>query len=432
MSGGTVIDARLRPGERDRLIDEIRAELPLWLRRAAVPVSSPVDELTDLLRFDAEDIRSVHAAHILLSLEAQQFVHALPLALRHPVPATARPQEIGPAVRGPIDWPATNVLHAGGRSSDYVTRPRRRTFDTPEHRALAWTLSRLESLLSQVKSLVANDTHRDGDTKAMSLSRRLAEVQRATRVARRVTWFGDVPSARPTVAVRNRLAASRNSFVRQALAPLIKRLLTNETNDPDALSQLLCERYFTPSRDSLLYEVLVLIRLDRALSASDVQHVRRKLFSASGVVAEYRLSDGDRIHLRQQTWPVGPDAGSRRTATAHRHDLAAASTRPDILVQRLGQRPDFVALELKASRKPSTIGSGLSQLLGYLHDRPGLFARNPAGWLVPLPFDELRRTDPRDSDPLWIVDADRVADAVASRFAPAPRPSAEEHLPVPT
>jgi hypothetical protein len=411
-----VIDGTFRDGEREELLEEVEAELPLWLTRSAVPNPEPVGELTELLRFEARDLRRVHAVHVCLSEPIERLVAALPAALRRPVPATDRPRETGAAVRGPIDWLATVQLHAGGQPGVYATRPRRRTFDTPEHRSLRWALQRL-GMFTALADL-DSDPGADADEAdpVESLGARLAAVGRVLRFARRTTWLVDVPAERPTPRTRHRLAGSRSPFIRTVLAPAVERLLRDDTQDPHELARLLRERYFTPARNWRLHEVVVLIRIDRALAGADVHHRRRKLFSASGTVAEYRLPDGDRIHVRQQTWPGRSGATSRRIATGSRHGLDLAPTRPDIVVQRIGDKPDLVVLELKASRSKSTLGEGLSQLLGYLYDRPGLFGLPPAGWLVPLPFSKLTETEPDIDEPLWIVDATKVADAVVKRM----------------
>ena len=134
--------------------------------------------------------------------------------------------------------------------------------------------------------------------------------------------------------------------------------------------------------------------------------LRRRGWSCS------RLSGGDEIHLRYQGWDSGP---SRRQMTAARHGVTVAPSQPDIVVQRAGVLADRVVLELKASRRPGTLGDGLSQLLGYLYERPLLFDRMLAGWLVPLPNAIATLADADPAEPLWIVAADQVASAVTER-----------------
>lgn len=329
------------------------------------------------------------------------------------MPNTERPRESGAAVRGPIDWPATVRRHAVGQTGTYVTRPRRRTFDTPEHRALQWALRALNEAVTLAR-MPSSDSAPD---RSESVAKNVDAVRRALRFARRSEWLREIHAERPTAHTRQRLRRSRNPWVQAVLSPTVELLLRQGHADPARLTTVLRQRYFVPERDWLLYEVVVLIRLDRALCAANLDHVRRALFSESGVAAVYRLADGSEVRLRQQSWPTGGET-SRRQATAKRHGLHVLPSRPDLIAERTSPTPDVVVLELKASRVAATLGGGLSQLLGYLHERPGLFATQPAGWLVPLPSEELVDVEADPRQPLWIVPADRVADAVVARFVP--------------
>ena len=408
-----MVDALLRPGEREQLLDEIEAELPLWLARAAIPSEDPVSELTDLLRFDGEDLLRVLAVHLCTNPIVQAFAEGLPTALRTPIPSTERPRDVSVAIRGPIDWPATVQVHAAGQAGTYVTRPRRRTFDTPEHRALGWAVRALAAAVDRA-SMGPSDGVREPD--AETVAGRIAGIRRAVRLANRTEWLSTIPAQKPNARTRQRLRASRNGWVRTRLAPLVERLLLQDRTDPQQLGRILRERYFVPERNWLLYEVAVLIRIDRAFATASADHVRRSLFSAAGVVAVYRLHDGAEIRVRQQGWPAGSGTASRRQQTGRRHGLDVRASRPDLVIERSGPREDRVILELKASRSAGTLGSGLSQLLGYLHERPTLFDVQPAGWLVPLPWERLVDVAPDRAEPLWIVPADRVADALVDRF----------------
>jgi hypothetical protein len=406
MSG---IDADLAPREREALIDEVAAQLPLWLQRAAEPRPQAVDQLVDLLGFTADTLRRVRAVHALLSDRVTRLLAALPAALRSPRPASERPVELAGVVRGPVDWPATARLQAAGLPAMFVVSPRRRVFDTPEHRALAWVLRRLEALCA-----IALQQAPDGEPRSGSWTAAALHARRLVAHSRRVAWLAALRPERPDHRARTRIRHSRNRFAAGPLSDAIDALIDYESAEGEVLAALIAERYFTPETDWRLFEVVVLIRIDRALAAR-AGGVRRYLMSDTGVVGRYTLPDGDRIDLRYQGWGGGP---SRRADTLVRHGLPVSSSRPDILVERSGAHPDLVVLELKASRNPGTIGDGLSQLLGYLNDRPERLSTQPAGWLVPFPFDALEPLSPDPAEPLWIVPADSVADAIVTRMAP--------------
>jgi hypothetical protein len=286
--------------------------------------------------------------------------------------------------------------------------PRRRVFDTPEHRALAWALARLDDTATIALGPSDDDIADPASWTADALA-----VGRRVHWARRVDWLSGITPRRPDQRVRGRLRRSRDWFVAGPLSEVLDTLIAFETTDGPTLASLLAQRYFIPERDWRLFEVVVLIRLDRAL-ADAADGVRRALMSESGQVGTYRIGPDQDVRLRYQRWP---DAASRRQAAAARHGVTVAPSQPDIIVERLGVQPDRVVLELKASRRPGTLGDGLSQLLGYLHERPSLFGPQPAGWLVPLPNSELEAVDPDPGEPLWIVTADQVADAIVRRMA---------------
>lgn len=68
-------------------------------------------------------------------------------------------------------------------------------------------------------------------------------------------------------------------------------------------------------------------------------------------------------------------------------------------------------LELKASASGAYLSSGFAQLLGYLRDRPGLFAAPASGWLV-APSSTAYTFKAPGSRSLWITSANEVGDAV--------------------
>jgi hypothetical protein len=423
----TTVDATLELDEPNALLDEVRLQLPLWLQRAAQPQPEATDQLVDLLGFTKASLNRVRAVHALLSPAVSQLVDALPAAMRSPRPATERPLELSGVVRGPVDWAATARLHATGQSATFVVSPRRRVFDTPEHRALAWTLARLEDLS---RIALAADDDDDDDDEASDPASWVAVAERVRRIvrwARRVEWLSGLRPDRPDRRTRARLARSRSRFTAGPLSGALTVLLAYDTQDETQLAAILAQIYFTPERDWRLFEVVVLIRLDKAL-ADAADGVRRKLMSDSGQVGTYTLSDGDEIRLRYQGW--SPGGLSRRQATAKRHGITVSASRPDIIVQRVGNAADSVVLELKASRRPDTLGDGLSQLLGYLYERPTLFAAQPSGWLVPLDEAVAGPTKPDPTEPLWIVPADAIAAAVIDRFAEVAESGDTDHIDV--
>ncbi len=96
--------------------------------------------------------------------------------------------------------------------------------------------------------------------------------------------------------------------------------------------------------------------------------------------------------------------------------LRAGPPRPDLYISRCGAAPDAAVLELKATTSASYLGAGLSQLLGYLAERPGAWTTPPSGWLVAPTSPAFIAADPNGAE-LWVVSADEVAAAAVARFA---------------
>ena len=197
--------------------------------------------------------------------------------------------------------------------------------------------------------------------------------------------------------------------------------------DPDeqTLSEVLCQRYFEPHRAWKLFEVLVALRLARELSrpTHGLGRRRSRLLAGSDravAFARYGLPGGGELSLTYQGWPADVGA-SVRQKTAVRHGFHPKPSIPDLFVSRTdahGAIEDAVVLELKATKRGGYLGEGLSQLLGYLGERPELLDQPPSGWLVAPASDAFSSAAPQLGEALWIVDADEVAARVAERFLP--------------
>lgn len=183
------------------------------------------------------------------------------------------------------------------------------------------------------------------------------------------------------------------------------------------ITELLCERWFRPTQDWRLFEVVVALRLARAFAAaSPVRRRARLLYDTGGSpYARYTLADGDEVRLHYQGWPPFKTPSQHAEARA-RHQLRAGPPRPDLYISRCGAAPDAAVLELKATTSASYLGAGLSQLLGYLAERPGAWTTPPSGWLVAPTSPAFIAADPNGAE-LWVVSADEVAAAAVARFA---------------
>jgi hypothetical protein len=406
--------------EYGAMLDEVRGYLPAFLMRSAVEQHDPAGDVRELLALAPEDLERVRAVHACLDDRVRAFIDSLEAGMRRPVTSTDRPREISQSVRGPIDWGATVRYRGlvGNDPSRFVVRPGRRIFDTPENRTLAWILDQLD--LGARRALKTALDAQDDDDSAGWYGQ-LLRVRAAVRRARRVEWLHEVPAERPTPAVRQRLAAARITFFRTYVAGAAEALLVAQRNDEHSLTEMLCARFFRPKEVWRLFEVTVALRLAREFTKpehSDGVRRARLLAGAGGVsaFARYRLHNGDEVSLLYQRWP-SRKGRTIRQETAKRHGFTPASSIPDLFLVRTGKRPDRVILELKATKQPGYLGAGLSQLLGYLAERPEDFGPAPAAWLVAPPCEIFRAAEPVAGEPLWIVGADDVAQAAVRRFA---------------
>lgn len=406
------------------MLSEVRAYLPAFLSPAATEQGDPVGDAQELLGLHAIDLARVLSVHVCLSDEVRALSDSLGSGLRRPLMATERPKEQTQTVRGPIDWAGTVRLRAGSGwdRTRFVVRPGRRVFDVPENRALAWVLERLRLAVDAASALVSLDSVPAETGWLSSLKHLDAVLRRATRVE----WLREIPAERPSTNTRARLRAARTAFYRITLGRAVEVLLTLVDPGPDEIASAICERYFRPDKAWRLFEVLVALRLARELGQPEhglTPRPRRLLTGTPGGTpfARFQLADYSEIRLYYQGWPR-TKTPSEREGAARRHGMPVVSSIPDLFVTRVGADgsvQDAAVLELKASKRPGYLGEGLSQLLGYLGERPSIFGTQPSGWLVAPTSSAFQPAPPDGQKPLWIVAADEVAAAVRGRFLPA-------------
>jgi hypothetical protein len=410
----------LSPAEREALLAEVVSYLPAFLRRDATEQEDPAGDVRELLDLADEDRDRVVAVHICLDSDVRAFGAALERGLARPL-AGARPQAVvGQSVRGPIDWGATGRLRAmsPGERASFVVREPRAAYDTPENRALAWLLQRLESRIDAATHWPVSEP--DGEEE-LTWSEKIDLLRAQVAAARRTPWLASIRSEAPTANTLVRLRSARLTFYSELLRAAIESVLRLSRPTPAVLTEVLSKRYFVPQRDSLLFELAVALRLARAFKEVSPRKRRTRLLVGEGksTYARYSFDDGSEVRLAYQSWP---DAGETvRQRLGARHGLAVGRGFPDIFIVRKAEEGDDTAiLELKASLNPSTLRGGLGELLAYLGDRPNLFAVFPAGWLVAPASAPFTAAAADTAFPLWIVSADEVAGAAVARFAPAP------------
>jgi hypothetical protein len=411
----SVVDTRFTEIERQSLIDEMRVELAAFIAGGTIERSSAIGEAAALLGLRPGDLRRVAAVHLALGDAVRALNASLGSALRSPKVDTTRPVIVGQTVRGGIDWGRTiRARGASGASPTlFAVRPAQRAFDTPENRALAWTLKQLESELRRVPSASRNPATGVHNANWMG---EIEGIRNSLETSMRTHWLRDIPAERPNARTLARLAASRSLFYRKTLRETIDALVDLiEAPGPKALTDLLCERYFVPERDWKLFEIVVAVRIARQLAQLASGRVDRLLVGIGrSPYAKFRIGSGE-VRLWYQSWPR--DSGpSSLLATARRYQMRSDPTRPDVVVEiRTGGQRYAILLELKASRSSSYLSQGIAQSLGYLHDRPDLFTEAPFAAIVCPSSSAFTPTDDVAGLDVAVVSSDEIAKWVVDR-----------------
>ncbi len=405
------IDSVIDPALRAVMLSEIQSLLPAFLSAASIERGGPITAAAELIGLPESDLRRVMAVHVMLSNPVRDLVGELPTGVRTPLTSSVRPRVAGRAVTSGIDWSAT-VRHRATSSplgDIWVTRPANRVFDIPENRALAWVLQTLEE-----RGLVAVPPTGEAPGEWGDEVRATTSLVHRTR---RIAWLEGVPAIWPGDEAYFRLKADRRGFygIRVANAARhLRRVLIAPS--PEEVVRALSERYFEPRHDWKLFEVAVLVRIARAVAEIGTRLSPTRLFhdGKSSPFARFRLSPSQEIRLWYQSWPPATRPSELDDAVRH-YQLPSGGNRPDIVVEFLagGTSVRALILELKASTSAAYLSTGLSQLLGYLRDRPALSTGEASGWLV-APAGSGYISRPADGRALWVTSADDVAAAVRS------------------
>lgn len=407
------IDTSFSATERQDLLDEVRHHLPAFLSAASTERYDPAGDVRDLLNLDASDLRRVVAAHLALTPQVRQFTSTLAQGMRHPRSEGVRVHEDSPVVRGSVDWGRTIRFRAARGAVDqrFVLMRNTRQFDLPENRALLWAIDRLSTELDRVRT--------SGDQPADSWQGEIDGMRTVLAAARQVHWIRGLKAERPTTDSFRRMRASRSALYANHLPELIEAIRRwCDEPTPEDITELLAARFFEPSRDWQLFEVVVALRLARKMATR--ASGRRKthlLGQGRRPYATYSVGP-DVVRLWYQSWPRD-SGGSNHRRTARRFKIAAGSPRPDIVVEV--QTPSdrwAVVIECKASSSPSYLSEGIFQLLGYLMDRPALFSGLAPGWLVAPPSQAFEDADPSDLL-VRVVSSNQVADLAAALVSAA-------------
>ena len=411
------IDSNLPESLHLELLDEVRQSLPAFLYKGASEQHDPVGDVRELLNLEEDALRKVLAVHQCLDKAVLRFGETCVNAMRHPITSTERPPEVSQVVRGPVDWGQTvrrRSLEAGN-SSLHVIRAAERVYDVPENQTVAWLVETISA-----RATVAGSEPSDAeDDEQKGWFARIVALGVQMRLAGQAAWLSKVKPRRPDARTLQRLASARSAFYAQDVYDAASVVLKLESVDEDSLTEVLAKRYFRPTETWRLFEVAIALRLAHGFSKASAEKRKTRLLEGGGRApyARYVMSDGSEIRLCYQHWPAGAGGGSLRWTTAQRHGFKPGFSRPDLFIAKSEPNPDAAILELKATRSAGYLGQGLSQLLSYLGERPGLFTRLPAGWLVAPESGTYSEAEAESDKELWVVGSENVAERAIQRFA---------------
>jgi hypothetical protein len=407
--------------EREALLGEVRSYLPAFLRRSATEQPDPAGDVRELLSLEQEDLDRVVAVHQCLAPEVLRFGEVVEAGLRRPFSQQTRTAVTSQAVRGPIDWAGTVKQRARtpGEVARYTVRePGPSTYDTAENRAVVWLLDRLDEVVDRATFWSIKKSS-DGQSRP-GWTEKINELRERLASARQAPWINGLTAERPTTWVLGSMRAARSRFWARDLPAAIESVMRLSEPSAEVLTAVLSERYFQPDDDGTLFEVAVALRLAKAFEALSPKKRRTRLLMGAGrsSFARFGFDDESEVSIAYQGWPDGRETMRRTFSGRHSIGKSPRDSIPDLIILRRRQdsTEDAVILELKASSNAAYLRSGLQELLAYLADRPDLWGKEPAGWLIAPASDAFEDAEADGSFPIWILDCDRVATAATDRF----------------
>lgn len=407
----SAIDSKLSPALRQEYLNEVRNWLPAFLVGASSERTQPLKDVTELLALDRRDLRRTIAVHLLLQEPAQKMLSELKIALRSPDSSSIRPPEVSRAVTGGIDWAGTSRIRSTSSPIEplFVIRKATRDFDTAANRVLAWVI---RTLLREFRlsGLLASQTR--SDSWRTELSHQFSRLDESARTP----WIRALRITRPSEKDFDSLRDNRKRFYRESLSDIAQLLKRFEDPPISDVVDLLTRRWFEPDRDWALFELVVLLKCERALAGRGTRERLGIAGAGRGPFAQIRLASGSLVRVWYQAWPPSTAPSELLDAIGH-YGLNSGGSRPDAVVEYLPTNgaARCVLLEMKSSESGEYLASGFLQLLGYLRERPTGLAGESRGWLVAPESSPLSSAPPAGRS-LWATSECGVAAALLERI----------------
>lgn len=432
--------------KREFLIGYITPYLALNL----YPGTRIVDRAVLELAFKVADInpeyrRDFARTHFLICKKVRSFLGQLE-AMRYQFSRSTWSQEeiaVG-AIRGPINWGKTMSARMAVGDPDYplfVTRPRQRTFDTPENQLLTFLLRRLRDLLEEVDTSGPVPVPEADTLRADSL---LSYLTWAEQEVRATLSTAQLRSVRVPAEVDARLlentAASRDELYSGLVQIYDLYVQMGLDEDCPSLQVDAIETLLTYSQTERLLEFAVLFKvialLDKRLHSAGGVRTWQPLVGRSEYAAVWNLPNGH-LTVSLQKMPSFVES-SVYTTLLKQTGLRPSRTTPDIAIawtSKTDSQDNWVHfVEVKdncPTESPSAMDyfrDSLYKVMGYALD----FSK-----FYPAPGSDLPHVTlavwgglPKSStsDDIWVtqLESDDVFETLAERIAVSISPSSAQ------
>lgn len=315
---------------------------------------------------------------------------------------------------GRLDVRATQLLHANGQRTAFVTREPVRTFDFPENVLLRAVVHELVAVIRELREHAAIQDRSGWGQFALAAASRLEHLVASSRL-RAVPL---IPARELGPVHRASATAARHSAYRMALDWLARLADGVDSTDPQRIARVLSQGSLWPVSEDVRFEIAVVVRLVEALNERLVARcgpgtfdlVRSVVIAGRNDVAAFQCGPRQmRIFYNQAVLP----SGSCERGTA-RYVGIEGRMRPDVTITVDAGSTELTAfvLEVKRTPKPSYVAEGYAEAVLYRWEYASRLRSWPKAVVVtscPLPPTPLERGD----DVLAVDWAHWVSDSLA-------------------
>lgn len=314
-----------------------------------------------------------------------------------PSRSTIRTRHWQGGFHGRLDVRATQMLHAQGQRTSFVTREPVRSFDFPETVFLRAVLHRLVASIRELRDHDAISEKHSWGQAALSEASRLEHVVESTRL-RHVPLVG----LKELGSHRSAAMAARHQAYRLAVEWSQRMTDGLDSNEPREIAQVLAQGALWPASVDTRFEIAVALKLVEALNRRLVEKRSEGGFKFSRSIVMKDRSEiavftcGTRtlsVFYNQAVLPSGAcDLGSARYVGVN------GRMRPDVTIKLQSGKNDLTAfvVEVKLTSDKSYVAQGFKEAVLYRWEYADHLNSWPKAVVVtscPLPPPELKRDD---------------------------------------